>query len=43
MKWSDLTLDLFNDDDGDNDLETDDGDDLENGGDEWNEGVANVI
>ena len=35
MRWSDLTLDLFSDDDGD--------DDLENGGDEWNEGAENMI
>ena len=43
MRWSDLNLDLFNDDDGDGDIETDDGDDLENGGDEWNEGASNMI
>lgn len=33
MRWNDLTLDLFSDDDGDDDLETGDGDDLENGDD----------
>ena len=43
MRWNDLTLDLFSDDDGDGDLEIDYGDDLENGDDKWNEGATLMV
>ena len=43
MRWSDLTLDLFNNDDEYGDLETDNGYDLDNGDDKSNEGETYMV
>ena len=43
MKWNDITLEILNDDDGDGDLETDDGDYLNNGDDKWNEVATYMV
>ena len=43
MKWNNIALDLLNDDDGDGDLEIDDGDDLDNGDGKWNEGETYMV